>query len=891
MILVEEATNASCPPCAAQNPAFEEYLKSHLSEVVPMTYHASWPGATDPMYLYDTQMSETRIVTYYGINGVPTAVANGTDQSSPSAIETGVAKYRGKTSPITITIDENNTGSSLSFTVTVQSTVAVSGQKLRVAAVEFHHHYDNAGTNGETDFYFITRRMFPTPAGTTLNIPAGGNYVYTNSYSIPADFNASDMYVVAFVQDDGSKEVLQAASTLKTLSVTPSVDNPYLKVDSHSSITKDITITNTSNEDLNVNFTSALVTGYNPSGWSTEITPAARMISANQSTTVTLKINSGSAAGFAAATVTATPVSPTGIVVPKTLNVFALSNNTKYIVFDGTDPLGTPTYNALQLNSLLRDNFARVPLMEGIFDNYTMTDYDGAVFLFNYDGRGIFGGDTVFGQLPVKMHHAISNMVQAGKGLFISSELDLYYASGPNGSPDARNFYANILGVQSSQVVTRFQQDQQGNTTIISFTATGVAGDTITDGLTFTLNNINASYQYYDFYTDEMILSPITYSTPIIKYDDGQIGGVRAITNGGGKVVYLGFTPEIIRDNNSRNGLIDKICNWLFKNGTTTPTGEISLNVSKLDFGSSKIGVKKDTVLTITNIGTADLTITNIYDFFDFDTTGVFTVETLSYPLSIAAGSSLDVKISFTPKAQDNYDGLLYINSNDAKSPEISIDLIGKGELGGGAQIKTTDTTNILDYGSVLVGKNKPLALVLFNTGNVTLNISKITKTDVDNVFSWNVPGNLYPDSIAVGGNLQLELRFAPLTAKAYSATITIESDAINYPEFNVTLTGVGNSTGVNDPTISSSFMMAVVPNPATDHAVLQYTLNGTQQKSLEINIVDVTGKTVANITNIEAQPGSNSYELNLQGYSTGTYYIIANIGTSSCQIPLIIAR
>lgn len=50
MILLEEATNASCGPCASQNPILEQFLHDDSDAVIGVSYHAWWPGATDPMY-------------------------------------------------------------------------------------------------------------------------------------------------------------------------------------------------------------------------------------------------------------------------------------------------------------------------------------------------------------------------------------------------------------------------------------------------------------------------------------------------------------------------------------------------------------------------------------------------------------------------------------------------------------------------------------------------------------------------------------------------------------------------------------------------------------------------------------------------------------------------
>ncbi len=44
VVLLEEATNASCSPCAQNNPNLQAFFKSHFGGVISVRYHASWPG-------------------------------------------------------------------------------------------------------------------------------------------------------------------------------------------------------------------------------------------------------------------------------------------------------------------------------------------------------------------------------------------------------------------------------------------------------------------------------------------------------------------------------------------------------------------------------------------------------------------------------------------------------------------------------------------------------------------------------------------------------------------------------------------------------------------------------------------------------------------------------
>ncbi|MGA2670142.1 MAG: choice-of-anchor D domain-containing protein [Dehalococcoidia bacterium] len=105
--------------------------------------------------------------------------------------------------------------------------------------------------------------------------------------------------------------------------------------------------------------------------------------------------------------------------------------------------------------------------------------------------------------------------------------------------------------------------------------------------------------------------------------------------------------------------------------GTGGAVPDISVATS-LAFGSATVGTSKTKTLTISNVGTAALTITNI---------GVsgsqFSVG--SYPGTIAAGSSANVIITFSPTSTGSKSATLTIVSNDPDEASVPVALSGTG--------------------------------------------------------------------------------------------------------------------------------------------------------------------------------------------------------------------
>ncbi|MEQ1733458.1 MAG: Omp28-related outer membrane protein [Bacteroidia bacterium] len=219
-ILAEEFTQASCGPCAAQNPAYNALLRINQDKVISLKYQTSWPG-TDPMNAQNPTDVQTR-VNYYNVGGVPDVEVDGNYQSSvaPSQVtQPSINSEYPVTSPYSIALSTslNAAKDSIFITMAINCTQAVSGTLMaRVAIVENFIQFASApGTNGEKEFqYNIMRKMLPNANGTTLATTwtVGQTQTLTFAEKIPTYiYNKNQLAVVAFIQDDNNKNVKQAA--------------------------------------------------------------------------------------------------------------------------------------------------------------------------------------------------------------------------------------------------------------------------------------------------------------------------------------------------------------------------------------------------------------------------------------------------------------------------------------------------------------------------------------------------------------------------------------------------------------------------------------------------------------------------------------------------------
>jgi hypothetical protein len=229
-VLIEEFTNASCGPCASQNPNFNALLANNPTKVVQIKYQTVWPGA-DPMNAQNQADVATR-VTKYAVDGVPYAVIDADTLKLPATTQAYAGAPAGVnqakidaeyaiTSPISIiaTYSYNATTDSFTSVVTIKNETAnpinasVAGNlRLQFELLEMNINYATApGSNGETEFYYVMRKMYPSAAGTTLpnTLAPGTPYTFTFKEKAPTYiYKKPQMAVAVFVEDMGTATFL-----------------------------------------------------------------------------------------------------------------------------------------------------------------------------------------------------------------------------------------------------------------------------------------------------------------------------------------------------------------------------------------------------------------------------------------------------------------------------------------------------------------------------------------------------------------------------------------------------------------------------------------------------------------------------------------------------------
>jgi hypothetical protein len=254
-VLAELFTGAECGPCVASDLAYDNLLFYYPSQVLAvLVYHEHIPGP-DPMTNPDTQ---ARMDGYYSreiVQGTPTSIIDGDDYSvggGPAAAASGrfglyawsIERALQAAPAVTLDLQASRRGRTVSARATVNPAKGVSLEgrrlRLRLALAEKVVHY--TGSNGVAEHRMVVRSLPGGPDGIEVNTkgrtrtdqrvelsareqellaylteyeqdPANAGR-FRNGGGFKAKTNTiadGGLVVVAFVQDEVTREVLQTA--------------------------------------------------------------------------------------------------------------------------------------------------------------------------------------------------------------------------------------------------------------------------------------------------------------------------------------------------------------------------------------------------------------------------------------------------------------------------------------------------------------------------------------------------------------------------------------------------------------------------------------------------------------------------------------------------------
>jgi hypothetical protein len=212
-----------------------------------------------------------------------------------------------------------------------------------------------------------------------------------------------------------------------------------------------------------------------------------------------------------------------------------------------------------------------------------------------------------------------------------------------------------------------------------------------------------------------------------------------------------------------------------------TGTGvAVKLSTNSVAFGTISYGTTKTVDVTVTNVGTSNLTVSAA--------AGAPSVTVLSTGntclAGVAPGKSCTLPLEFTPSSVATHTVIVTVTTNGGANPTIICT--------GTATSDVSASTTALSFGTITHGTTLTKNITISNVGTIpTLTVSTAISGTNPGEFTVLTTGNTCGSGVTPGKSCTLPVKFSPAAAAAYSATLTVTTNGGANPV--VSLTGTGN--------------------------------------------------------------------------------------------------
>ncbi|GEM_PF-4150300 len=243
-------------------------------------------------------------------------------------------------------------------------------------------------------------------------------------------------------------------------------------------------------------------------------------------------------------------------------------------------------------------------------------------------------------------------------------------------------------------------------------------------------------------------------------------------------------------------------------NGVVIASGDVTPSTTDdTDFTQTAVGATISRTFTISNIGSADLTLQNT--FVDITGAGAASFSLQAQPSSpVAAAGTVQFTIDFSPASVATFTATVAIDSDDPDTDPYTFNITGEGTatpemdvFGLGVEIASGDASpSVVDdtnFGSLQVEQTATKTFTIQNNGTTTLNLSgspdRVSLSGATTHFSvTSQPGS----SIAASGNSSFSVQYAPLAAGIHQVIVSIDNDDPNENPYTFTLQGSATAAG-----------------------------------------------------------------------------------------------
>lgn len=233
--MLESFSSSTCGPCAPGNQNTSSVLALYSDDQYSLLkYQVDFPGAGDPYYT--AEVGDRR--AYYNVSAVPDFVIDGNFWQGNSNSVTGSQIDAVALNPAFVSLSSYHVmdGQKIDFTVNINPLGDFAGPLTLYSAIFEYQTFNNTGSNGETQFSKVMKKMVPGSSGFSLGSLTDGqtvvenfSYTFQGAYTLPPNAGSpinhsiehsvedfSNLGVVTWIQDDATKEILQSTVSVES---------------------------------------------------------------------------------------------------------------------------------------------------------------------------------------------------------------------------------------------------------------------------------------------------------------------------------------------------------------------------------------------------------------------------------------------------------------------------------------------------------------------------------------------------------------------------------------------------------------------------------------------------------------------------------------------------
>lgn len=272
---------------------------------------------------------------------------------------------------------------------------------------------------------------------------------------------------------------------------------------------------------------------------------------------------------------------------------------------------------------------------------------------------------------------------------------------------------------------------------------------------------------------------------------------------------------------------------------------KVALSPGSINFGVACPGSSVDRDLTVTNTGTAPLTISDI-SIGGGSSSGLSVLPIPGLPQTLPVGGHLAFTVRFAPTGPlgGPISGTVVVTTDDPVNPQVSVPI--SGSVG---QATVTVGSSLLDFGGVPTdNRTSPhtgnLPVTVSNTGNCALTISSLAISGPAGADFTVVGAPTLPLNLAAGSAVTLTVQFNPSAAGTRNGALRITSSDPSQPTVDIALTGTGLVPAILTSSSSLVYGPTVIASQAPGYGgvTTPLTITNTGQSELIVDALSTTG-------------------------------------------------